>query len=218
MKKLTLLPAVLLTLGLASQSIAQENISTESSPVTYSPSKLGISVGVEYINVSDYKVTTKETDNYGSVTRDESSGMHLGMIGLGAAYNKLDPQQLGAIVKLRILKSFNKSEVGAAGEVTMIIPEVNLAYSFNSAFSIYGGGNISIWRGNEYINKYQPGLGIQAGLLFKAGDFSMNAGSTLMSQSYKGRDEYRSGGYSYARDYEVNYLVSGFSTGVSYNF
>lgn len=186
--------------------------------MTYIPSKLGISVGAEYINITDVNVTAKFSDRYGSSTYTSKGGTHLGMAGFGAAFNKLDPNALGAIVKLRILQSFNKSEVGDDTKVTMIIPEANLAYSFNSAFSIYGGGNVSIWRGSEQINKYTPGLGLQAGLLFKVNDISLNAGSTVMSQTFKDSYEYTSGGNTYRSDSEASVLVSGFSAGVSYNF
>lgn len=204
---------VFLVLSFNSLAFAQESTSSDKMPYMKTNQ---IFVSAEYMNLTDLSARAESTSSRGTDSYNFKSGTSLGTAGVSVGYQILPETGVGARMGLRIMQSFIKSE--APEKVTFYIPEVNITYSFSELFSIYGGGNLSFWRGNEFYNKSQTGLGLQAGINFRFNSsLNLTLGSTTISSVFK--DEYTSyyNGSGTTKT-QVTIYASGFHTGLAYTF
>lgn len=209
MKKLILALAISVpTIG-----FAQGN-TTSASQAELSPKKnLGLSVGAEYMNLSDMKFTFKPKRELRNYVGDEtySQGMHIGMAGVKIGYQKINNAGTGMAgfgfdLNLRFLQSINRSEIEGIKSLYFLIPEANLVYG-PGALSIFVGANTTSISGSREFDDYRLAMGGQAGLGLK------------LNESLKIK-----AGYSVSRffieqtDFDADIAMSGFYSSLNYTF
>jgi|GEM_PF-6023949 hypothetical protein len=206
--------AFIFAIALAPMAFAQTQVSTGK---VSKPSNIleGAYIGLDYMNLTDLKTTTKvKTANVRAT--DYEGGMSVGVAGLRAGYDKqisTSPWRVGG--GLRYNEAFNEGEEGKI-DLQLLILEANGKYVVNSWFTGYAGLNVSSFTGSSELAKYaSPGGGLQAGFLITpVKHFQIAAGYTMLTQEIKVEGSNSTSSYEWTSEYRI----SGFTTSLNYVF
>lgn len=194
---------------LSNTVFAQNNVSRLQKPSQESPLK-GAYIGLDYMNLSDLKVSSELKTSNGSSSYDSTGSTHLGLLGIRLGYGQTPESGLGYEGGVRFLESFNQSEYEDT-KIYMIIPEANLKIALNKLLVAFAGVNFSMITGSSLYNDYKGQLGAQAGFGFRLPyQVAINLGYTMMNQKFESR------GSNASLSGDVR--LSGFNSNVVYLF
>ena len=202
---------VLLTAIMTSAAFAQTetSLSTEVDRFEAGHGQKGITVGAEYMNITD--IRSRVGSEKSSVTT------HLGMTGVRVGYNQTPDVGFGFTAIASYLQSFNKSEAGADEKVAFFVPSGNLTYGFQKYLTGYAGFNVGVLTAPSDMKKYfKPAIGWQAGLGVRVTkNVALNAGYTVISQQV----DYKTYTYSGGEEKQTGYIdFGGFNSNLTYTF
>jgi hypothetical protein len=200
-----------LSIALPMTGFAQGNITSGSASQMSPTKKLGVYVGAEYMNLTDFKAKFElkgpGTFQDGSRESKSQGGTHMGFAGIKIGYKSIPERGLGFDGGLRLLETFVRSE-WADNKVQIALLEANAVLAANSLFLGYAGLNYNKLSGTSQLNNdYKGMVGAQAGLGLRFNsDIAMHAGYTVTRTRVEDSD------------FAATLELSGFNTGLTYTF